>query len=189
MFRPYGVELPPARLHREEGRTSEEIAAGILNEYHLVIPEGELTALLNRKRTLYRSASPKGMRIDSRQAVITLKELGFRIGLVSGAALENVTGILHQQELELFDVLITAEEYSRGKPDPEPYLTACRRLQVRPAQAAAIENAPLGVESAKSAGLCVVGVLTTLEAEELSQADALLPDLTGLVDLLLRIAY
>lgn len=162
------------------------IAAGILEEYHLVIPEAELIDLLNKKRALYRSASPKGMRRDSLQAIRELKSLGLKIGLVSGSALENVTGILHFEEIDLFDVLITAEEYLRGKPDPEPYLTACTRLGVSPAQTVAIENAPLGISSAKSAGLYVVGVLTTLSAVELSQADCLLPNLTGLVNLLMN---
>lgn len=184
MFRPFGIELPPDRLHREEGRKSEVIAAGICEEFHLQIPNAELTDLLNKKRALYRKASPKGMRKDSLQAIIDLKKLGVKIGLVSGSALENVTGILQPDEIELFDVLITAEEYSRGKPDPEPYLTGCKRLGVKPANAAAVENAPLGISSACSAGLLVVGVTTTLSDRELSQADHLLPDLTGLVDLL-----
>lgn len=183
MFRPWGIELPPERLHREEGRKSEEIAAGILAEYDLIIPEPRLKELLNQKRSLYRSASPKGMRKDSTEAIVKLKQLGIKIGLVSGSARENVLGILTKEEIEYFDVLVTAEEYLRAKPDPEPYLTGCRRLNVPPAQTVAVENAPLGIQSAKSAGLFVVGVTTTLPASVLSNADAILSDLTGLVDL------
>lgn len=184
MFRPYGIELPPERLHREEGRKSEVIAEGILVEFGLSIPEPDLTILLNKKRAIYRNASPKGMRSDSSEAVRGLKRLGVKVGLVSGSALENVTGILTPEEVGLFDVLVTAEAYTHGKPDPEPYLTGCHRLGVEPALTAAVENAPLGISSARQAGLFVVGVTTTLSEAELAGADRLLPDLTGLIDLL-----
>lgn len=188
MFRSYGIELPPERLHREEGRKSEEIAAGILAEYNLNIPPDELDILLNRKRSLYRSISPRGMRSDSRDAVTKLKSLGYKIGLVSGSARENVTGVLQPEELRFFDALVTAEEYRYGKPNPEPYLVGCQRLGSQPAESAAVENAPLGITSAKAAGLYVAGVMTTLGADDLSHADVILSDLTQLVETIERLS-
>lgn len=184
IFRPFGIVLPPERLHWEEGRRSEEIAAGIVAEFGLVISKGQLAALLRRKRQMYRDAAPRGMRRDSRQAVEELRASGWRIGLVSGSARENVVGVLPEDEVALFDALVSAEEYARGKPDPEPYLVGCRRLGVEPSAAFAVENAPLGIASAKAAGLFVVGVTTTLPAGALSEADELLTDVTGLVRLL-----
>jgi len=184
IFRPLGIELPPERLHREEGRKSEAIAEGILREYGLTIHPDALKEMLNRKRRMYRNAAPKGLRRDSRAAVEALLSRRIKVGLVSGSAMENVRGILTSEELALFDVLITAESYNNGKPDPEPYLLGCRSLEVEPDDAAAVENAPLGVLSAKAAGLLVVGVATTLPAEELVGVDLILPDLRGLVEAL-----
>jgi len=186
MFRPFGIELPPERLHREEGRKSEEIAAGIVAEYRLKIPVADLEAMLIRKRQMYREASTRGMRADSRRAIDLLKQRGVKIALVSGSARENVLGILYPGEVSLFDALVTAEEYSNAKPHPEPYLTACERLKVDVSESVAIENAPLGVCSAKTAGLFVVAVTTTLPAESLSEADLILPDLDCFVETLLK---
>ncbi len=184
ILRSLGVQLPPIRLHREEGRRAQEIAAEIIEEYGLVVPPDELKALMNRKRELYRTRAPHGLRPDSRSAVIELKQAGWRIALVSGSTRGNVTHVLSHEELLLFDVLITAEKYKQSKPDPEPYLIGCDWLGIKPANGFVVENAPLGIASAKAAGCMVIAVTTTLPAGELTGADYILPDLTGLFALL-----
>jgi HAD superfamily hydrolase (TIGR01509 family) len=59
-----------------------------------------------------------------------------------------------------FDVLVTGTEIEHGKPDPEIYLLAAERLGVDPKQCLAFEDAPAGIESAKSAGMTVWAVRT-----------------------------
>ncbi|APU17948.1 MULTISPECIES: HAD-IA family hydrolase [Actinoalloteichus] len=56
--------------------------------------------------------------------------------------------------------VVTADDVQVGKPDPEPYLTAARRLGVNPADCLVVEDAAAGVASAKAAGMQVLGVLT-----------------------------
>jgi mannitol-1-/sugar-/sorbitol-6-phosphatase len=55
-------------------------------------------------------------------------------------------------------VLITADDVARGKPDPEPYLTAAQRLGFAPERCLVFEDANSGVESARAAGMQVIGV-------------------------------
>jgi HAD superfamily hydrolase (TIGR01509 family) len=57
-----------------------------------------------------------------------------------------------------FDAVIAGDEVSRGKPDPEPYLAACRALGVEPAAAVVVEDSPSGVRAAEAAGCTVVAV-------------------------------
>lgn len=57
-----------------------------------------------------------------------------------------------------FDAVVTGDQVRLGKPHPEAYLEACRRLDVRPGRAVAIEDSPTGVASAEAAGCVVVGV-------------------------------
>jgi HAD superfamily hydrolase (TIGR01509 family) len=57
-----------------------------------------------------------------------------------------------------FDTMVTGEEVSRGKPDPEAYLLAADRLGVDPGRCLAIEDSPFGVASAEAAGCLVVAV-------------------------------
>jgi mannitol-1-/sugar-/sorbitol-6-phosphatase len=74
---------------------------------------------------------------------------------------------------DLVSVVVTAEDVTAGKPDPEGYLAACDRLGVAPADVAAFEDSVSGVTAAANAGIArVVGVLTTSNAEALRTAGA-----------------
>jgi beta-phosphoglucomutase-like phosphatase (HAD superfamily) len=72
---------------------------------------------------------------------------------------------------------------SRAKPYPDPYLAAARQLRLDPRQCAVIENAPLGIEAARNAGMYCIAVQTTLGKEYLSAADCILQDINELLTL------
>jgi sugar-phosphatase len=72
--------------------------------------------------------------------------------------------------LPLPSVLVTADDVAAGKPDPEGYLEAARRLGRPPAECLVIEDAPAGVQAALAAGMRVVALPTTHPAEELVAA-------------------
>jgi sugar-phosphatase len=78
------------------------------------------------------------------------------------------------------DVLITAEDTPRGKPDPAGYLLAAERLGIPPSRCLAIEDSPAGVRAARSAGMHVVAVTTSHSATELDEADAVVISLASL---------
>jgi mannitol-1-/sugar-/sorbitol-6-phosphatase len=83
-------------------------------------------------------------------------------------------------------VMVTAEEVTRGKPDPEGYLAAAGRLGVDPAEALVVEDAPPGVEAGRAAGAAVVGVTSTHAAPELGAADVVIETLEELPGVLAR---
>ncbi|GAA2069103.1 HAD family phosphatase [Aeromicrobium halocynthiae] len=66
-----------------------------------------------------------------------------------------------------FDAVVTGDVVARGKPDPEPYLEAARRLGVDPRDCLAVEDSPTGAASANAAG-CVVLVVPHLVAVPLT---------------------
>ena len=72
---------------------------------------------------------------------------------------------------------VTFGDVEKGKPHPDPYLLGAKRLGLDPSQCWAVEDAPAGVKSAKSAGCKVAAVLTTHSAEELQEADVLLTNI------------
>ncbi len=74
-------------------------------------------------------------------------------------------------------VVVTAEDVSRGKPDPEGYRLAAKRLGVDPAWCVVVEDAPSGIAAARAAGCRVLAVTTTHRADELTGADWVVPDL------------
>ncbi|GGQ32591.1 phosphatase [Streptomyces pseudogriseolus] len=75
--------------------------------------------------------------------------------------------------------LIAADDITRGKPDPEPYLLAARTLGVDPADCVVFEDAPAGLQAGRAAGMTTVALATTHRAEELT-ADLVLKDLSAL---------
>jgi sugar-phosphatase len=77
-------------------------------------------------------------------------------------------------------VMICADEIERGKPDPEGYLTAAARLGYFDADCLVIEDAPAGIEAARSAGMRVIAIATTYTRRRLIEADAVVERLTDL---------
>ena len=104
-----------------------------------------------------------------------------RLGVVSGAQRPEVEGALRQARiLELFQVLVTADELATGKPDPEGYVRALAGLNagsplpsrlVHPHEVAAIEDTPAGLVAAVGAGLRTVAVAHTYGPVELAGAE------------------
>ncbi|MEU2446211.1 HAD family hydrolase [Streptomyces althioticus] len=75
--------------------------------------------------------------------------------------------------------LVAADDITRGKPDPEPYLLAARMLGVDPADCVVFEDAPAGLQAGRAAGMTTVALATTHRAEELT-ADLVVRDLSAL---------
>lgn len=69
------------------------------------------------------------------------------------------------------ETLVTADDIEHGKPAPDPYLLAAQRLGIDPQRCIVFEDAPAGVEAARSAGARVVAVASTNAPEALSAAD------------------
>ena len=81
-------------------------------------------------------------------------------------------------------VMVFAGDVERGKPDPEGYLTATRRLGADPAEALVVEDAPPGIEAGRAAGMATVALASTHDADELARADVVLESLEELPGLL-----
>jgi sugar-phosphatase len=75
--------------------------------------------------------------------------------------------------------LVAADDITRGKPDPEPYLLGARALGVDPAACVVFEDAPAGLQAGRAAGMRTVALATTHRADELD-ADLVVTDLSAL---------
>ncbi|UUY03893.1 HAD-IA family hydrolase [Svornostia abyssi] len=91
--------------------------------------------------------------------------------VVTGCTGELARRRLRASGLPVPELIVGADAVSRGKPDPEGYLTAAFALGVVPAGCIVIEDSPSGVQAAKGAGMTVVGVTTTHAADVLGHAD------------------
>ena len=75
---------------------------------------------------------------------------------------------------------VSGDDVTRGKPDPQVFLEACRRLSLEPASCAVIEDAPVGIEAARRAGTKAVAVAGETPPEAFAQADLIVPRLSTL---------
>ncbi len=90
------------------------------------------------------------------------------LGLTTSATARDQEQVFAQFQLHpWFDVVVTAADITKAKPDPEPYRLTTTRLQLPPEQCLVIEDSIAGLESAKAAGCTVVGITTGLSASEL----------------------
>ncbi len=74
--------------------------------------------------------------------------------------------------------LVTADDVTRGKPDPEPFLVAAEKLGVDPTRCLVVEDAPMGLKAAHAAGCSTLAVVTTTKREDLD-ADAVVDNLSA----------
>ena len=92
-------------------------------------------------------------------------------GSGQGSLLDRIE--VYYPQLFIADLMVTAYDVQYGKPNPEPYLMGMRKAGITTNQGVVIENAPLGVESAKAAGIFTIAVNTgPLSPEELREAGA-----------------
>ncbi|MEM6457921.1 MAG: HAD family phosphatase [Planctomycetota bacterium] len=99
--------------------------------------------------------------------------------IASGATRADIDLMLRLLDrTQTFQVIVTADDVERSKPDPASYALATRRLGVPPEHCLAIEDTAAGLASATAAGLRTLGLTTTGPAEALHQAERIAPDLT-----------
>jgi sugar-phosphatase len=118
-------------------------------------------------------------------ALAALRALrGDRVAVVTSGTRPLALARLGAVGIEPPSVVVFARDVARGKPDPEGYLMAARRLGADPAEALVVEDAPPGIEAARAAGMAAVALPTTHAREELGGADVILESLEELPELL-----
>jgi beta-phosphoglucomutase-like phosphatase (HAD superfamily) len=112
-----------------------------------------------RKRALYPGRlSAIGTNAGLLTLLVTARP-AFRTALVTTASSESVAAILAQLGIaSLFDIVVTGDDVTRHKPEPDAYLLAAKRLGLSPGQCLTFEDSDIGERSARAAGVAVVRV-------------------------------
>lgn len=100
--------------------------------------------------------------------------------IVTSGTRAIATARMRNTGLPIPRILVSADDVENGKPDPECYLKAAKLIGVAPQRCVVVEDAPPGIQAARSAGMTVIAVATTYSANELSAADAISSTLTGI---------
>jgi beta-phosphoglucomutase family hydrolase len=164
------------------GRPSEEAIPLLLGRR---VSDAEARRLARRKRDLYQERAQAGMEpvpgvpefLHALERQHVPRAVGTSASRWDAERLLDDLGLLR-----FFDVVVTADDVMLGKPDPEVWAQAARRLRVTPAHCVVFEDAPVGIQAARAAGMRAIGVTTAHTAAELlaAGADRTIPDFQGL---------
>ena len=148
------------------------------------LPESprEISAeVVRRLEDLYRRELPL---IDGAIAAVRRMAARLRLGLASSSNRPLIDLVLELSDLaECFEVTVSSEEVAAGKPAPDVYLEALRRMRVAPEHAAAIEDSSNGLLAARAAGMFVIAIPNAVfppRSEALAAADLVLGSLAEL---------
>jgi beta-phosphoglucomutase len=182
MFEALGgsVSLQTVLLH--EGRNSFEILPTLMKESGVNIPEEQWKPLIEKKREYFRSIAQLKYYPNAFETIAEVRKRGYKTALVTACARKNMENFVNAERQMLFDVIISGDDVERSKPNPDPYLKAERLLKINTDECVVVENAPLGIEAAKNAGMICIAVESTLGREFLQSADFIIneiQDLTG----------
>jgi HAD superfamily hydrolase (TIGR01509 family) len=108
-----------------------------------------------------------------REFLDKLESLRLKIAIATSASTARTSGTLRRLKLDgKFSVVVTGDDVDAGKPHPEVYQLTSQRMNLPPDRLLAFEDAPCGIQSAKSAGIRCVGVSTNGRAEVLRRSGA-----------------
>lgn len=182
IFEKHGGSVSKQTILLHEGRKSREVLPILMKQTGVEIPEDRQDQFIEEKRAYYRKIVRISHYPGSFEVVDTLKRRGFKVALVTASAFKNMAYALSPEQQACFDFILTGDEITRAKPDPEPYLTAASRLGLKPAECIVVENAPLGIEAAKAAGMQCIAIESTLERDLLASADSIVRNIGDLLD-------
>jgi beta-phosphoglucomutase len=167
----FGMVLDDIDILRREGMYGRDSVEDIFIEHRRPLPDDrQFQNLLAKKHVIFESYQI-GLYPGTEPILAWIRDLNIRTALVTGSLRRSVMHVIPAPVLEQFDTVVTAEDVTKGKPDPEPYLKAIGKLAVKPEESVIIENAPMGIRSARGAGILCYALETTLPREYLAEAD------------------
>lgn len=150
-----GLNLSKKEFCAFAGKQIDIIAEGLIKKYNLNTTKEKLTS--HRRKIvveIFKDSDVKMMPYAKKAVAFFAKETKVNLALASTGIKQMVLMKLKKTGLyNFFSVIITGDDVKRGKPYPEIYLRAVKKLKLKPKDCLALEDTQFGVESAKSAGL------------------------------------
>lgn len=174
----FGIVLKGDEYYPLEGMPLKKIAAEYCEKFR--IDESMAEQIVGKKEDYYLKNRHFRLYPYVEELVGLLKSKRIKICLVTAALSSRLGNTVPREFLAKFDAVISGEKTKRGKPFPDPYLEGLAGLNLENTECIAVENAPLGIESAKAAGLYCIAICSTLDKPYLSKADKVIAEFKDL---------
>ena len=162
-----------AYFTRYLGYDDEDLLRLYVRDHRLAMDDGLLGALLDEKTAVYERRIATGdVLYPGAAAVVRALAPQFKLAIASGSRRPEILHIVRAAGLmDAFTAIVSADDLTKSKPSPEPYLTAAAGLGLDPRACLAIEDSHWGLDSARAAGLRTIALTTTSPASVLRAAD------------------
>ena len=173
-------------FHPEHPGLEHEIKGQTLVQIYEAWFSGPLTekqALITRRLDEYEAQMSYNYVTGFEQYIRSLREKGVKTAVVTSSNRPKMEAVYRSRPefKELFDAILTSEDFSASKPDPDCYLKAAERFGVAPEDCVVFEDSFNGLKSGRAAGMTVVGLATTNAAESIRPlCDRVIYDFTEL---------
>jgi beta-phosphoglucomutase len=168
----FSIAYSPRLFADFKGRTDVDFFAHVVAE--LTDGHPDSATLLAGKRAEYRAVFPGVRLMPGFEDFLTIARARFdHVAVATSATRSDFDLVANQFDLgHAFDVIVTSEDTTRFKPDPEPYRVAMERLGVQAGSTVVVEDSPNGVRAASDAGTFVIGLAGAFAREALVGAGA-----------------
>ena len=159
------------------GRTSPDVVMIGLGD----LPGAEVRQIVMEKEEEIRRRAASGIELlpGALSLLAAFEAKGYKMAIASSAPRRNVDLLVDKLRISrFFQAIVSSEDVTAGKPDPEVFLKAAEKLSAPPSRCVVFEDAIDGVKAAKAAGMKCIAVTTTHPAERLRQADLVVGSLT-----------
>jgi beta-phosphoglucomutase len=180
MFKEIGGSVTEESIFLSEGMNSFEILPLFLKQFNIELPVEKHKKFIEDKRNYFRQIVKLKYYPNAFETIEELRDRGYTTALVTACARKNMEKSIDKEHQKLFEFIISGDDVTHSKPNPDPYLIAQRALGLEVSECVAIENAPLGVDSVKNAGMICIAVESTLGREYLQKADFIINEIQEL---------
>lgn len=177
VFSKRGLNFTGDDFHSSFGMRNDTIIGGFLGEG---APDEEIAAIGREKEASFRLKIRQNPRPLSGVVALmaALAERDLKMAIASSAPRENIELVINTLGIARhFLVIISEKDVTRGKPEPDGYLLAAKRLGVKPENCLVIEDAIVGVTAARRAGMHCLAVTNSHPRDSLSDADLVVDSL------------
>jgi len=167
----HNIDLKEDEYYPLEGSKLLEIAKKILIDND---QSPSLASDILKKKEYYYSKSFKvSFYKDVIKIIDYLKDF-YSLGIVTATKTKTFQTTIPKDFMKKFNIIVTGDQTRNGKPSPDPYLLAAKKLNKKFSNCIVVENAPLGVLSAKNAGMFCIAISSTVPKIYLSKADIII---------------
>jgi len=176
-FEPLGVDISDKEVYMREGEDWRKSTRDFLTMGGYRADRPLIEKVFNRRSRIFEEIFRAKIFKGVKELLRLLHKKGLSLALVTATPYKEVCRMLPEPIVKFFDLMVCGGDTKKGKPYPDPYLKALKKLGIKPDEAIVVENAPYGISSSRSAGIKTIAVATSLPKKCLSEADIIVDSL------------